>query len=210
MSVASCSGVSAAHASMSRTVAQALCRKASSSGWRVICKPPVRLRSGCGDVPSILPFDTDKRRATRAVTSRSHNDAMTDREAAWDAVHESCRPAGRSAPDVRSGDCRVVRHGPLVGARTWQAAGDGRRHRAGREDCPLFGALNIVSGGVPQPDESRRQGLERRYRLAYFGAPTSTRATRSSVTASKGKPETTLDVHRRVSVWSERPDQTRP
>ena len=31
--------------------------------------------------------------ATRAVTSRSHNDAMTDREDAWNAVHEAL-PAG--------------------------------------------------------------------------------------------------------------------
>ena len=102
---------------------------------------------------------------------------MTDREAAWDAVHEAL-PAGWTVgrrPMTRRP--RMVRHGPLVAS----AAASRPRRSPGpaTDETAALRALDDRLRGVPQPNGSRMAERERRIRLAYLEAPRNGRARRS-------------------------------
>jgi hypothetical protein len=106
--------------------------------------------------------------ASRAVTPPSHDDAVTYREDAWDAVHEAL-PAGwtvgRPTYDpgvpgwsVTARSIAYSRHKPpqiLTGT--------------GPDEAAALRALDDRLRGVPQPDGSRMAERERRFRLAYLG-----------------------------------------
>src|SRR4051794_9602808 len=111
---------------------------------------------------------------------------MTDREAAWDAVHEAL-PAGWTA-DLRPGRTGMVRHS----ARS-VAYSRGKPPQTvtgtGVDETAALRTLDDRLRGVPQPDGSRMAERERRFRLAYMTGPS--RGHREK--AGRGLTESELD-----------------
>ena len=97
----------------------------------------------------------------------SHNDAMTDREDAWDAVHEAL-PAGWTVgpptfdPGVPgwSVTARSVASSRLKPPQTVTGTGV--------DETAALRNLDDRLRGVPQPNGSRMAERERRIRLAYL------------------------------------------
>src|SRR6476620_9832420 len=97
----------------------------------------------------------------------SHNDAMTEREAAWDAVHEAL-PAGWTVgpptfdPGVPqwSVTARSVAYSRLKPPQTVTGTGV--------DETAALRNLDERLRGVPQPNGSRMAERERRIRLAYL------------------------------------------
>jgi hypothetical protein len=110
-----------------------------------------------------------------------------DREAAWSAVHQACRPAGgldlqRSTP--ASGRGSVTARGPHPGRSMapQTVSGTGENETAALRD------LDDRLRGVPKPGGTSLDPLRRRLRLAYVdGAETWTRENLGRVGLSSGR-----------------------
>ena len=102
------------------------------------------------------------------MTLTDRDSAMSDREAAWDAVHEAL-PAGWTVgpPTFDPGVSAYS-----VTART-VAAGRGKPPATvtgtGPDEAAALRDLDDRLRGVPQPEGSRMAERERRIRLAYLG-----------------------------------------
>ena len=102
---------------------------------------------------------------------------MTDREDAWDAVHEAL-PAGWTVgpptydPGISAWSVTARSKVPGRGKPPVTVTG------TGPDEAAALRALDDRLRGVPQPDGSRMAELERRFRQAYLaGAEGSSRET---------------------------------
>ena len=92
---------------------------------------------------------------------------MTDREDAWDAVHEAL-PAGWTVgpptfdPASPAGPSRPARWPPAASRRPQTVTG------TGVDETAALRNLDDRLRGVPQPNGSRMAERERRIRLAYL------------------------------------------